>query len=223
MALGPKFPWQVAAFFTLVAVVLQSVAIGLPLWSKAHDTSGAEYEYGMWKNCYTGICSDEVPLNGPCRGDYLSFKVLALFGACFAFIALLVLCLAAAKGASMAIAALACCILFLAFVFCMVGWIMWLVISRKESCYNTKVENWDASFIMSVVATALLFTALCLAIFGLLWAKKKPKHLQVVQENVIAEEPMYYPVVQQYPTVMQESAPQAGFYSSYPTTTYPVV
>lgn len=209
MPLGIKFPWIVAAVLTLTATVCAAVAIGLPLWSKAKDTSGNVYQWGMWDNRIegTGISfkSSNVS-NNSCKQQFLGFKVVSIMGACWLFLALIPIVLLIIKDGTIPVAAVAVILLLFGWALCITSFAYWNFIATDAICLGAVVENYDASYVLMVCAAAFAFSAWILACFGLYWELKRP--VEYVYEEPKAVEYAAYPTV------------EAGAYTSYPTTTY---
>jgi len=260
---GPKHPakkfFTIAAALMALATILSFVTIFVP-WSMKFPSSTAHYSYGLWWNCYWDpthsthlrSCQDNVYQVGSetsfipvfsdtkARGYFMATQAFTIIGFVWSVLALLLLVLVMAKiwTRPMPLAALAACMVFFAWVFIMLSWIMYVVYANHPVWGRLPGWPWNTSpgafspgsqplrgfswgFILATIASFFALLASLMACLGL----NKLRSWYPVQEpaHVPMMEPTYYQptYAAPAPTPYYPTVPTAATYTT--VATYPTV
>jgi hypothetical protein len=269
---GPKHPakkfFTIAAALMAIAAILSFITLFVP-WSMKMPNSTAHYSYHLWWNCYWNpqsttdmvSCQDNVYQVGSgtsfipvfsdtkARGYFMATQAFAVIGFVWSVLALLLLVVVMSKiwTRPMSMAALAACMVFFAWVFIMLAWIMYLVYAEHPvwgklpgfpwntsvgtfTNGSTPVRGYSYGFIISIIAAFFALLASLVACLGLnklrTWYPVQEPQAPMMEPTyyppitVPAPTP-YYPSVPSYPTAAAPAYPTAGAAAAYPTVPQP--
>ena len=197
--------------FSLICVVLTSVASGLELWSVYTPTGGStEYQVGLWKACTdtvnaTKMCYDMPDAGGnECQGMVTTAKVFSIMTPVFYFFVLIIafLLFRSKKPVYSGLRIAMLCFSMQALIYNILTWALWVGYGEGPNCgygntvgFIVPLQNYGPSFHIDVVASALGFIIPCLAGKIIVDAPAKP-----VQYLYSAEGPPEMNEMAHYPT-----------------------